>query len=82
MTHNKVTYGCGCTASGDNVAEFCPLHGDPILRERRPFTITELDCKLRCIRANIISMKVTMRNLDRALDDVQSAIIMLEEMGD
>ena len=44
-------------------------------------TFTELDCKLRCIRANIISMKVTMRNLDRALDDVQSAIMILEGMN-
>ena len=81
MAHNKVIYGCGCTAAGDNVAEFCPMHGDPILRERRPYTFTKLDCKLRCIRANIISMKVTMKNLDRALDDVQSAIMMLEEMN-
>ena len=56
-------------------------HNKVTLRERRPFTITELDCKLRCIRANIISMKVTMRNLDRALDDVQSAITILEEMN-
>ena len=80
MTHNKVTYGCGCTASGDNVAEFCSMHGDLILRERKLFTVTELDCKLRCIRANIISMKATMQNLDRAFNDVHEAIIMLEEL--
>ncbi len=44
-------------------------------------TFTELDCKLRRIRANIISMKTTMRNLDCALNDVHKAIMMLEEMN-
>jgi len=25
---NAVTYNCGCTAAGDNVASYCPVHGD------------------------------------------------------
>ena len=26
-------YECGCTAAGDNIASFCPIHGQPILRK-------------------------------------------------
>lgn len=25
-------YKCGCTADGDNVANYCPIHGDALVR--------------------------------------------------
>ena len=29
----KVTYKCGCEASGDNVASYCPMHDKPQVNE-------------------------------------------------
>ena len=29
----KVVYECGCEAGGDLISPYCPVHGDPILRD-------------------------------------------------
>lgn len=64
----KVIYKCGCEAEGDDIATFCPIHGDPIVESKKAADILRVTqyCK-------------EIKNLEKEIDIKRERKMMLSE---
>jgi len=67
-TNNRVIYKCGCEAAGDNIATFCPIHGDPIVENKKDADILR-----------VMQYCKEIKNLGKEIDIKRERKIMLSE---
>jgi len=71
----EVIYGCGCKAAGDNIAVYCPMHGNP---ERGR---TSLEARCEFLNRENEDLRADLQATARALNQARQGLDSMAHEG-